>query len=396
MMSARTSMTAKQTWLRPSGTVAIVMAVFATLAACTTSRSSDPPDTVTVEVILTGLRNPRGVALDAEGGLLVAEAGLGDDVADVRERSGRLTRFIDRNGDGDFADPGEIEPWFEHLASYNAMNVYATGRDEVSGPSDVTVHGDGRVFLSVDGGFEEFSLWEISPSGSIGRNLSTRSNMTGLGLAPDEGSIFATESTLNQLIEVTLETGDRRDIVAFSTLGSGQQAVPAGLAIDPRNGDVLVALFSGVAQADDGSFIPFVPGDAKVVRVDPLTGRVVDEIIGLTTAVDVTIDGLGNVFVVELAADHAELFADGADLADPDAIPQHGGYLRFSGRVIMYPADGGPPRVLAEGLDAPTNITVGDDGALYVSTGQGTPGRPIPGPDGPTVIVGEVIRITGF
>ena len=396
MRSARTSMTTKQTWLRPSGAVAIAMAVFATLAACTTSRSSDPPNTVTVEVILTGLRNPRGVALDAEGGLLVAEAGLGDDVADVRERSGRLTRFIDRNGDGDFVDPGEIEPWFEHLASYNAMNVYATGRDEVSGPSDVTVHGDGRVFLSVDGGFEEFALWEISPRGSIGRNLSTRSNMTGVGLAPDEETIFATESTLNQLIEVTLETGDRRDIVAFSILGSGQQAVPAGLAIDPRNGDVLVALFSGVAQADDGSFIPFVPGDAKVVRVDPLTGRVVDEIVGLTTAVDVAIDKLGNVFVVELAADHAELFADGADLADPDAIPRHGGYLRFSGKVTLYPADGGPPRILAGGLDAPTNITFGDDGALYVSTGQGTPGRPIPGPDGPTVIVGEVIRITGF
>ena len=99
-------MTTKQTWLRPSGAVAIAIAVFATLAACTTSRSSDPPDTVTVEVILTGLRNPRGVALDAEGGLLVAEAGLGDDATDVRERSGRLTRFIDRNGDGDFADPG--------------------------------------------------------------------------------------------------------------------------------------------------------------------------------------------------------------------------------------------------------------------------------------------------
>jgi hypothetical protein len=276
------------------------------------------------------------------------------------------------------------------------MNVYATGRDEVSGPSDVTVHGDGRVFLSVDGGFEEFALWEISPSGSIGRNLSARSNMTGLGLAPDEGSIFATESTFNQLIEVTLETADRRDIVEFSTLGSGQQAVPAGLAIDPRNGDILVALFSGVPQADDGSFIPFVPGDAKVVRVDPVSGGVVDEITGLTTAVDVAIDGLGNVFVVEMAAEHAELFADGADLFDPDAIPRHGGYLRFSGKVTLYPADGQPPRVLAGGLDAPTNITIGDDGALYVSTGQGTPGRPIPGPDGPTVIVGEVIRITGF
>jgi hypothetical protein len=372
------------------------MVVLATLAACTTSRSSDPVNTVSVEVILTGLRNPRGVAFDAEGGLLVAEAGLGDDAADVRERSGRLTRFVDRNGDGDFADPGETEPWSEHLPSYNAMNVYATGRDEVSGPSDVTVHGDGRVFLSVDGGFDEFSLLEISPNGSIGRNLSARSNMTGIGLALDETAIFVTESTFNQLIEVTLETADRREIIEFSTLGSGQQAVPAGLAIDPRNGDVLVALFSGVVQADDGSFIPFVLGDAKIVRVDPLSGQVVDEITGLTTAVDVAIDGLGNVFVVEMAADHAELFADGTDLHDPDAIPRHGGYLRFSGKVTLYPVDGKPPIVLAEGLDAPTNITLRDDGVLYVSTGQGTPGRPIPGPDGPTVIVGEVIRIIGF
>jgi len=386
-------------------TVALALCC-AALAACTTSRTSDTPNAVTVEVILTGLQNPRGVALDAEGGLLVAEAGSGNDPVDSRQRTGRLTRFIDRNGDGDFADPGETEPWFEHLASYNAMIEYSPepgsfigamhGRDEVSGPSDVTLHGDARVFLSVDGGFEEFALFEISPERSMGRNLSARSNMTGLGLTLDESAIFATESLLNQLIEVTLEGGDRRDVVAFSALDSGQEAVPAGLAVDPRNGDVLVALFSGVAQADDGSFVPFVPGDAKVVRVDPLSGQVVDEIVGLTTAVDVAIDRLGNVFVVELAADHAELFTDGADLDDPDAIPRHGGYLRFSGRVTVYPSDGSLPRVLASGLDSPSNITLGDDGALYVSTGQGTPGRPIPGPDGPTVIVGEVIRITGF
>ncbi|GMQ84733.1 MAG: hypothetical protein BMS9Abin07_0297 [Acidimicrobiia bacterium] len=374
------------------GAVALALA----LAGCTTSRTADTADTVTVEVVLTGLQNPRGVAIDAEGGLLVAEAGSGDDAVDVRQRSGRLTGFIDRSGDGDFTDPGETMTWFEHLASYNAMDVYATGRDEVSGPSDVAVHGDGRVFLSVDGGFDEFALFEISAEGSMGRNLSARSNMTGIALALDGRSIFTSESTLNQLIEVSLEEGDRRDIAAFSALDSGQQAVPAGIAVDPRNGDVLVALFSGVAQADDGSFIPFVPGDAKVVRVDPLTGGVVDEIAGLTTAVDVAIDKLGNIFVVEMAADYAELFADGADLHDPDAIPRHGGYLRFSGNVTMYPADGGPALLLAGGLDAPTNITLGDDGALYVSTGQGTPGRPIPGQDGPTVIVGEVIRITGF
>jgi hypothetical protein len=91
-----------------------------------------------------------------------------------------------------------------------------------------------------------------------------------------------------------------------------------------------------------------------------------------------------------------EPFPIGFDFYDPDAPPVHGGYQRFSGKVTLYPADDGSPRVLADGLDTPTNITLGPDGALYVSTGQGTPGRPIPGPDGPTWIVGEVFRITGF
>ncbi len=377
-------------------TLSVGFVIWSVLLVGCGGSDTDRSGSLRVEVILTGLENPRGVAIDSEGALLVAEAGRGDDPADITLRTGKLTRYLDRNGDGDFADAGEVEPWFEHLASYNAMNVYATGRDEVSGPSDVAVHSSGRVYLSTDGGFENFTLSEISAQGSMGRNLSGRSNMTGIGLAPDEGSIFATESTLNQLIEVTLDTGVRRDVASFGVLGSGQQAVPAGLAVDPRRGDVLVALFSGVAVASDGSFIPFVPGDAKVVRVDPRTGRITDEITGLTTVVDVAIDDVGNVFVVEMATEPAGLFVGEVDLFDADAVARHGGYLRFSGKVTLYPAGGGSPRVLVDGLDSPTNITVAPDGSLYVSTGQGTPGRPIPGPDGATMIVGEVLWITGY
>ena len=51
---------------------------------------------------------------------------------------------------------------------------------------------------------------------------------------------------------------------------------------------------------------------------------------------------------------------------------------------------------LAERAGCKTESVELADGALYVSTGQGTPGRPIPGPDGATVIVGEVLRITGY
>ena len=61
----------------------------------------------------------------------------------------------------------------------------------------------------------------------------------------------------------------------------------------------------------------------------------------------------------------------------------------------MYPADGGSPVVLASGLDSPTNLTYAN-GELYVSVGQGTPGRPIIGPSGSTRIVGEIYRIADF
>ena len=49
--------------------------------------------------------------------------------------------------------------------------------------------------------------------------------------------------------------------------------------------------------------------------------------------------------------------------------------------------------MLADGLDAPTNLTLAGSW-LYVSTGQGTPGRPIPGPDGETArIRGQIWRV---
>jgi hypothetical protein len=44
----------------------------------------------------------------------------------------------------------------------------------------------------------------------------------------------------------------------------------------------------------------------------------------------------------------------------------------------------------------PTNTAPEPVAALYLSTGQGTPGRSIPGPNGPRKIVGEILRITNY
>lgn len=369
-----------------------VVSLVATACGSVTGDRPAEPSTADPVAILSGLSNPRGVAIAPDGSLFVAEAGTGRDTVDLARRTGRLTRFSDRNGDGDFDDPGEGQIWFDHLPTYNAFHVFDTGRDEVNGPGDVLLHRDGRVFLSIDGGFEDIGLFEISPEGVMGRNLSARSNMNGLAFDRNQEHIYAVESSLNRLIEISL-SGEIREVVTFGDLASGQQAVPAGVAVDPLSDEVLVALFSGAVRETDGVVIPFVPGDAKVVRVDPASGEITGEIAGLTTAVDVAVDGSGNVYVVEMASGFAGVLPDGFDLYDPDAPPLDGGYLRFSGRVTVYPVEGGTPSVLADGLDAPTNVTVDADGKVYVSIGEGTPGRPILGPAGAVRIDGAVMRL---
>ena len=40
----------------------------------------------------------------------------------------------------------------------------------------------------------------------------------------------------------------------------------------------------------------------------------------------------------------------------------------------------------------PTNLSQAD-GVIYVSQGMGTPGRPIPGPDGPVALDGFIERL---
>lgn len=356
--------------------------------------SATAEDTPKITVLLDGLENPRGVAVISPTEIYLTQAGVGDDPVDQTLNTGKLIQYTDLNGDGDFADPGEADTWFSRLPTYNALSFFGSGRDEVSGPADVLVHSDGRVFLAVDGGFDEQDLFEISPARRVGRSLASRSNMNSIAFDATQNTIYAVESTANRLIEISLD-GGIREIADFAELASGQQAVPAGLAVDPLSGEILVVLFSGNAiDAETDEPTPFVIGDSKLVRVNPVTGEVVEEITGLTVAVDVAVDSAGNIYVVELASEPADILPDLFDLYDRDGPALHGGYRRFSGRVTMHPADGGPAIVLALDLDLPTNITVGPDDSLYVSTGQGTPGRPIPGPDGPTHIAGQLIRIS--
>ncbi|MFW2336412.1 ScyD/ScyE family protein [Ilumatobacter sp.] len=387
---------------------------FALVVIVQLTKSEDPPPTVAIENpggaapaadttrVATGLQNPRGVAVLPDGRLVVVEAGNGIETSDRALETGRVSVFEDMNDDGDYDDPGEIEPIISQIPSYNTLTQFGTGHDEVGGVGDIVWLDDRRLLLTrddpsqgyvADGSASGINVVELDIESGLGRNLIIR-NATMNALAWDRAAeiLYVVESGANRLIAVTMD-GTIRVVAEFDELERGQQAVPAGVAIDPTTGDVLVALFSGQIGDYFGSVLSFWPGDARVVRVDPTTGRQTDAITGLTTAVDVAVDEAGNVFVVELTSTwpSARMPRD-FDLFDPDAAPDPGGYARASGSVTLYPAGDGEPVVLANQLDQPTNITLSDD-ALYISLGQGTPGRMVNGPTGSTLITGELHRI---
>lgn len=379
--------------------LAAVLSLFILLVA-PLSAAQQP---ITVTKVASALRNPRGVGVLPDGRLIVAEAGA---AAGFDFSNGRISVFDDLNSDGDYNDINERRVILCCIAGYNALTEYGSGQDEVGGLGDVVVLDDGRVFFTQDdpqagylpdGAPRTVGVFSLSPEPEWRPRLVHHAGATVNALAhdPARGVLYIAESGMNRVSALTLD-GDLTPIAEFPNLARGQQPVPAGLALDPTTGDLLVALLSGQIRDYYGTVIAYMPETAKIVRLNPETGEWRDEITGLTTAVDVAVDDAGNVIVAEFATGWPTTqMPREFPLHDRNAPPDAGGYPRFSGRVTLYPAAGGAPVRLAEGLDEPTNLTY-HDGALYVSVGQGTPGRPIIGPDGFTRITGSLLRITGF
>jgi len=373
----------------------LIFVLFVTLTLTSASanaatQDSSPPPTVTV--VAHNLNNPRGIAIFPDGRLLVSEAGTGR----PDSYSARISIFEDINADGDYDDPDEQTPLLTDLPSYNAYTQFNPGRDEVLGVSDVILLEDGRIIYTMDDHFENIQIVEFDPAtGESRKIIDGVGTLNSLVYDPGRELLFVAESSLNMVTTITLD-GERNALVIFPPMASEQQAVPAGLAIDPTTGDLLVALFSGNLFDYYGTILSYMPGDAKIVRVDPDTGEYSDEITGLTAAVDVAIDEQGRVFALEMATrwPPPPLFRP-FDLYDPDPAspPDDGGYGRFEGRVSMLVGD--ELIRLADGLDTPTNIAV-HDGVLTVSTGQGTPGRMIFGDEGRTPITGQLVQIADY
>ncbi|GAB5492288.1 MAG: hypothetical protein Phog2KO_25030 [Phototrophicaceae bacterium] len=372
--------------------------------------SAQETSEIQIEAIAHGLNNPRGVAVMPDGQLLVVEAGTGSDAPDNIVGSGQILQLSDNNADGDFDDEGERTVRLEAQPSFNSLAVYRTGHDEPFGLSDIILMPDERVFFTRDHPFAEAGrntggegyygdvgifILNTQRAGAT-RFVQRSATLNSFAFDPVNERFFVTESGYNRIMAVDLNGEDEPEIIVdLPLLANNQQPVPSGIAYDPTTGDILVALFSGFVYDYVGTQLGFMPGDAKVLRYSFETGELTDEVTGLTTAIDVTVDDMGNVYVVELTTTwESSPMPFDYDLTDPTLPPDPGGYARYTGRVTMYPVDG-EMRVLADGLDAPTNITY-HEGALYVSTALGTPQRRVQSARGIHAIDGVIYRITGF
>lgn len=329
--------------------------------------------------IAEGLLNPRGVHLQDDGSLLVAEAGSGQAGEPF---SGRISRLR-----ADPARPGAYLPRETVAQGFRSMNMQARMlRDEIMGLSDIAF-GDGRCLVSQTDYVEGSRLLDLqySPPEPV---CHSQGNLNALCYHPTRRSWLAVKPDTNQLVELRPGQGEQV-LVQLPDLDQGQEAVPVTLVYEWTTDAVLISLFSGELQGDPSrKGVDFADKAGQVIRVWPGSGKIECVIAGLQLPTGLALGPQGQVLVLELCDSLQQPLT-----ADWNGEPRHGGFTRFSGRLLRCDLKSAEVTVLAGELDTPSNLCA-VPGGMLVSEGMGLSGRPLPTPEGGVLpLTGRLRRV---
>ena len=337
----------------------------------------------TTRVVMSGLDNPRGLAIGPLGALYVAEAGRGG--------AGPCFTPPIRGGLMCYGPTGAISRlWFgkqtriqSGLPSY--ANV-ATG--EAAGPHDLALGLTGLVFSVgwageglprsvLPGVGEQFGhLYRLPLIGSprsfadlTGYEFLTNPDHGILdsnpyGLLSELGSTIAADAGGNSLLRVRAN-GDISTLATFPSRSSGRStdSVPTAVAAWPRwdwDGDDSAGDTNGRAYyVSELTGVPFALGAANIYRVVPGQAPTV-AYSGFTTVIDLAFGPDGSLYVLEHST-------------GPVFFAQPGRLLKI--------APNGTRSTVIDGLVRPTSVAVSRNGAIYVSH------------RGNAIGVGEVLQI---
>ncbi|MEU8242757.1 ScyD/ScyE family protein [Actinoplanes missouriensis] len=301
-------------------TKSVVAAVMGAAALLVPAPASAAP---AVRTIVSGLDNPRGIALGPHGEIYVAEAGRGGAGPCRPGPEGGQVCF-GRSGAISVIEHGRrwrVQPRLPSLASPEGT--------EASGPSDVSIGVDGRVYYTVGlGGSPDLrtEVPQLAGTAKLYRSGHTPAALADLGAyeksanpdgvtPPDTNpnallttrrGQYVVDAGGNSLLRVaprgrisTVATFPRRTVAAPEGLPPG--APPAGTPIP------MEAVPTSVTRGPDGAFyvgeltgFPFPAGQARVWRIVPGRAPAVFA-TGFTNIIDLAWAPDGRLYVLEIA-----------------------------------------------------------------------------------------------
>jgi len=324
-------------------------------------------------VVMGGLDNPRGLALAPNGALYVAEAGRGGSGPCATNGANEL-RCFGATGAITRLWQGKQTRVAEGLPSHAIPDG-----SSASGPNDISFLGTGGAYISLGlGGGPDFAaVYDGQPFGTLVHMATSgkwkviaevagyefANNPAGgpvdsnpFGVLAEAGVRFVADAGANALLRVT-PNGSVETVAVLPPL-------PNPTSVGPP---VIEPVPTSVARGPDGALyvgqltgFPFVAGLASVYRVVPGQAPAV-HCTGFKTILDLSFGPDGSLYVVENATGGLFFPANSGQLSrvNPDCTRS----------------------TLLVGLDRPTSVAVGKDGAIYVTNHGVTPG------------IGEVLRI---